>query len=78
MTKNHQMILGPTLIPLHFETDLDHHLDTKKNIGVLSIYLLHALAEVCALRVLLSLLILFTRFQNDVHPQGIGHSSALS
>ena len=27
--KNEKMGLGPTLIPLSFESDLDHHLDTK-------------------------------------------------
>ena len=50
MNKNQKMSLGPTLIPLNFESALDHHLDTQKNSPDLIIYLLLcALAEVCTL-----------------------------
>ena len=45
------MGLGPTEIPLNFESDLDHSLDTKNNPDFL-IYLLHAFGKVCALQVL--------------------------
>ena len=30
LKKNEKMGFGPTSIPLNFESDLDHHLNTKK------------------------------------------------
>ena len=48
---------GPKYISLNFENDLDHRLDTK-NLDFPIYLLLHALAEVYALRVLLFNLVL--------------------
>ena len=34
MKQNQKLDLGPTLISLNFETDLDHRLDTRKKIQI--------------------------------------------
>ena len=61
MKKNQKMSLGPTLIPLNFESHLDYRLDTKRNNQDFPIYLLlHALMEVCTLQELFFVIILLS------------------
>ena len=52
--KYQKMGLGPTLVPLNFESHLDHHLDTNKKNSYFPIcLLLSTLADICIPRVLL-------------------------
>ena len=56
MKKNQKMGLGPSKIPLNFESDLDQHLDTKKTNLDFPIYtLLCDFVVVCSLQKVLFL-----------------------
>ena len=45
--KNHQIGLGPTYIPLNFESDLDHILDTTNTAGDYNLHHVCAYVRAC-------------------------------
>ena len=64
--KSEKIYLGPTEIIVSFESDLDHHLNTKKNPDFPTYLLSHAFAEVCTLRGLMFRFII--TFTNNIGP----------
>ena len=73
--------LAETKIPLNFETDLDHHLDTKiiKDPYFSHLRLFCAMAEVCTLQMLLlynkTFFALIFIFIEKVRIEGVGNNS---